>query len=141
MHIFIFQSVPERYDLRNELKRGRTDTWYATRYRSQMSPGDYVFFWMGGDENVRGLYGWGVLKSSAYIKPNWDTFGVDVEYKVRFKRPILARYVKSDVTLNNLLIFKAPSASNFLLDEKEARQLLSLVEKFGEEVPNAGGQL
>jgi hypothetical protein len=105
-----------------------------------MSPGDYVFFWMGGDESVRGLYGWGILKSKAYIKSDWDTFGVDVEYKVKFKKPMLAQYLKSDSTLKNLLIFKAPSASNFLLDEKETQRLVSLIKDFGEEAPSVEGR-
>ena len=31
MHAFIFQSLPERYDLRDKLESGNKDTWYATR--------------------------------------------------------------------------------------------------------------
>jgi hypothetical protein len=69
--VFVFQSVPERYDLRTALQPGKKDTWYATRYRSEMNAGDLVFFWMGGDEHFRGLYGWGQLASAPYLKAGW----------------------------------------------------------------------
>ena len=61
MNAFIFQSVPDRYDLRREFRVGKSDTWYATRYRNEMKAGDIVFFWMRGEEDSRGLYGWGTL--------------------------------------------------------------------------------
>ena len=53
MNIFVFQSVPDRYDLRSKLLPGAHETWYATRYRSDMHSGDVVFFWMAGDERYR----------------------------------------------------------------------------------------
>lgn len=135
MDYFIFQSIPERYDLRRELVPGRTDTWYATRYRNEMDPGDPVFFWMAGDENFRGLYGWGVITSRPYMRPEWKSHGVDVEYEVKFERPILARRIKSDSTLRDFLIFKAPQASNFLLEPHQAHRLIRLIRDQGERPP------
>ena len=82
MNYWIFQAIPERYDLREHFPKDdasdKEATWYATRYRSQMEPGDLVFFWLGGDEQIRGIYGWGHLTSKAYIKKNWDSYGVVV---------------------------------------------------------------
>ena len=72
MNVFLFQSAPEQYDLRKELRPGEFDNWHATRYRMEMHPGDIVFFWMGGDQNFRGLYGWGEITSEPYIKPEWE---------------------------------------------------------------------
>ena len=135
MDYFIFQSVPGRYDLRSELVPGRKDTWYATRYRNEMDPGDTVFLWMAGDENFRGLYGWGVITSKPYMRPEWKSHGVDVEYKVKLERPILARRIKSDPTLRDLLIFKAPQASNFLLEPNQAHGLMRLIRDQGERPP------
>ncbi len=43
MNIFVFQSVPERYDLRQAICPGNRDTWYATRYRNKMNPGDVAY--------------------------------------------------------------------------------------------------
>src|SRR5260370_961577 len=57
MSVFIFQSVPDRFDLREEFEPGLDDTWYATRYRNEMRPGAVVFFWMGGPPEIRGVYG------------------------------------------------------------------------------------
>lgn len=139
MHTFIFQSVLPRYDLRKEVIPGRTDTWFATRYQSAMRPMDIVYFWMGGDESIRGLYGWGHITSSPYVKPGWDSHGVDVEYKVRFNTPFLARELRWDPVLaSRLLIFKAPSATNFLIDPPEAKRLGELLAQRGEIVPPGG---
>lgn len=64
MGVFIFQSVPDRYDLREAIRPGKRDTWQATRYRQEMHPGDPVFLWMAGEEEHRGLYGWVALPAS-----------------------------------------------------------------------------
>lgn len=135
VNIFIFQSVPERYDLRQAIVPGKQDTWYATRYRSDMHPGDLVFFWMAGAAASRGVYGWGHLVSAPYLKPGWDSHGVDVEYEVCFRQPLSVETIRSDPTLAGLLIFRAPSATNFLLSGAEAEHLIRLAQQQGETVP------
>ena len=135
MNAFIFQCIPERFDLRKEIEVGKNETWYATRYRNEMKPGDLVLFWMGGDEHFRGLYGWGELTSAPYLKSGWDSHGVDVRYRGKFDRPILAKSIKDDDSLRDLLIFRAPQASNFLLDQAQTKRLLRLIRDRGEEVP------
>jgi hypothetical protein len=135
MSVFIFQSVPDRYDLRRELRVGKSDTWYATRYRNEMKVGDVVYFWMGGDQDIRGLYGWGNLTSKAYLKRNWDSHGVDVAYSVRFNDPFLARDLKNDAYLRTLLVLRAPQATNFLLTPEQASQLANFIHSRGEEAP------
>lgn len=107
MNTFLFQSVPDRFDLRKEIRPGETDVWYATRYRSEMNPGDVVFFWMGGDEHFRGLYGWGHILSRPYLKAGWDSHGVNVKYDVKFDRPVLAKSIRRDPELSDLLILRA----------------------------------
>ncbi len=136
MSVFVFQSVPERYDLRQAINPGQPDTWYATRYRNDMKPGSVVFFWMAGDENFRGLYGWGHLTSSPYLKPGWDGHGVDVLYDTKFGRPILAKSIRSDPALSQMLILRAPQATNFLLSDSEAKRLIRLIRERGEQPPN-----
>jgi len=136
MNVFIFQSVPERYDLREAIRPGKVDTWYATRYRNEMHPGDLVFFWMGGDEEFRGLHGWGRIGSAPYSKKHWDSHGVDVKYEARFSEPILARTLRNDAVLAEMLIFRAPQATNFLLPGEQARRLTELVLELGETGPS-----
>jgi len=140
MNTWIFQSVPERYDLReiNNIKPGEIVTWYATRYRNEMTPGDIVYFWMGGEESIRGIYGSGVLTSPAYVKRNWDSHGVDVEIRARFKEPIPARVVKADLTLRGLLILRQPQATNFLLNTEEGEALSKIVKNSKEAASTRG---
>jgi hypothetical protein len=110
MNVFIFQSVPERFDLRKAIRVGKRDTWYATRYRNDMHAADLVFFWMAGDEHFRGLYGWGRLAGAPRLETGWGSHGVDVTYEVKFERPILATSLRDDPALADLLIFRAPQA-------------------------------
>jgi len=135
MTTFIFQSLPDRFDLRNKLVPGKKDTWYATRYRNEMKIGDLVYFWMGGDERFRGIYGWGKITSEPYINRNWDSYGVDVEYVVKFERIITSSYLKNDNDLRNLLIIRAPQATNFLVDESQSKKLIKLIRNLGEQEP------
>lgn len=128
MNYWIFQAIPERYDLRSALVEGREVTWYATRYRSYMSPGDLVFFWLGGPEEIRGIYGWGKLTSQPYVKPAWDSHGVDVRYEKRLASHVPAGKIRSDPDLQNLLILRAPQATNFRLSHDEARAISSMIE-------------
>jgi hypothetical protein len=139
MNVFIFQSIPDRYDLDKEIVPGKHDTWYATRYRKKMQIGDIVFFWMAGADARKGLYGWGVLESEPYIKDNWDSYGVDVVYKEKFGQKISKRALHADETLKSTLLFRAPQATNFLLTENEATALINLTRSRGENPPVIGG--
>lgn len=139
MKAFIFQSIPERYDLRSQLSVGKTETWYATRYRSEMKPGDIVLFWMAGDEWFRGLYGWGAINSIPYVKDGWQSHGVDVKCHVKFQNPILAKSFRNDPTLAGMLIFRAPQASNFLLDTRQIKKITKLIREHGEQAPSLDG--
>ncbi|GJM64871.1 EVE domain-containing protein [Persicobacter diffluens] len=135
MNTFIFQSLPQRYDLREKLIPGEKDTWYATRYRNKMKPGDLVYFWMGGDDMFHGLYGWGEITSAPYIREEWDSYGVDIVYRSKFEKPITKSKILKYSNLSNLLLFRAPQASNFLVEPSEAKSMIRLIEKFGEESP------
>lgn len=135
MNVFVFQSVPERYDLRAAIRPGAKDTWYATRYKNEMHPGDLVFFWMGGDRYFRGLYGWGHITTVAYLQDKWDSHGVDVAYNVKFRKPILAESFRDDAILSDLLIFRAPQATNFLLSPEQAKRVVKLVKDRNEDAP------
>jgi hypothetical protein len=134
-NVFLFQSVPDRYDLRRKLAPGKTDTWYATRYRNEMHPDDVVFFWLAGDRQFRGLYGWGRIASDPYLKAGWDSHGIDVHYEEKFKIPLLATAIEDDPVLASMLIFRAPQATNFLLSPQQATRLVQLLRDHGEVPP------
>ena len=88
MNYFIFQSTTARYDLRKKFVEEESAIWFATRYRSVMSPGDVVFFWLAGPDNIKGIYGWGELESVPFDKPEWNAYGVKVRYK-----QLLSKYI------------------------------------------------
>lgn len=135
MNTFIFQSMPERFDLRTGLIEGKTDTWVASRYRKDMQVGDLVYFWMGGDERFRGLYGYGRIVSKPTLDKSGEGFGVDVKYLYKFEVPILSPILKADDVLRGLLIIRFPIGTNFLLDEYEAMRLVKLISELGEKEP------
>ena len=130
MNAWIFQSVPERYDLRDPaLLRERTDdTWYATRYRNDMQPGDLVFFWLAGEEEIRGVYAWGRLTSKPYWESDWDSYGVNVRYEHRIEPHISVQAIRENRILSEMLILRAPQATNFLLSREQARELVSMIQ-------------
>jgi hypothetical protein len=126
MNYFIFQAIPAHYDLRERIIEGLNVTWYATRYRKVMAPGDIVFFWLGGEKQFNGIYGWGNLISIPYARR--DSYGVDVLYQKRLTNPILVNVIKTTPELENLLILRAPMGTNFLISEQEARSLANLID-------------
>lgn len=128
MTYWIFQAVEERYPLREKLQEGRRETWYATRYRNDMKTGDIVFFWLGGSRDVRGIYGWGRLESEPYIKPAWDAHGVDVVYETRLSQYIPIEEIESTEELSELLVLRAPQATNFHLSNAEGKAIIDLMD-------------
>lgn len=130
LSVWIFQAIPERYDLRSEelFMEGNHETWYATRYREWMTTGDIVFFWLGGVGIIqeRGIYGWGKLTSDPYLREGWKDFGVDLIYRRRFPTPLAEPTIKQNPVLSEMLILKVRTGTNFLLSAEEAQALLTL---------------
>jgi hypothetical protein len=111
----------------------------SDRYQTEMKPGDLVYLWMSGDEHFKGLYGWGEISSVPYRRPDWDSHGVDIQYRIRFSKPIKATSLERDPILAQMLVFRAPHASNFLLDEKTAKRLSRIIAERHEQVPVISG--
>lgn len=130
MNYWIFQAVPKRFDIRIKLDAGASLTWYATRYHKKMEPHDIVFFWLGGVPiKEKGIYGWGRLTSTAYIKEDWDSNGVDVRVIEMFAKPITLPDIMQNEILNNMLILRMAIGTNFLLSENEAREIQALCKR------------
>ncbi len=128
MNVWIFQAVPSQYDLRERanLAERKKTTWVASRYRDQMAQGDLVFFWLGGDAESRGVYGWGHLTSKPYGDRD-EGYGADVVYDRRLPEHIAISAIKANRTLQNMQILRAPQATNFLLTRDEAKELIGLL--------------
>ncbi|MEX0956120.1 MAG: EVE domain-containing protein [Rhizobiaceae bacterium] len=126
MRAWIFQSKPDRYDLRTKLIPGKKATWYVTRYRNDINTQDDVYFWLAGDAGIRGIYGKGVIIGLPYLRPDWNDYGIDVEYTERYEPHISVNIIESNSILRNLLIVRAPFGTNFPLDHEQARAIASL---------------
>jgi hypothetical protein len=138
LNVWIFQAIPERYDLRKEeiFREGNHETWYATRYREWMTTGEVVFFWLGGvSVQERGIYGWGQLTSEPYLREGWKDFGVDLIYRRRFPTPLTEPTIKQNPVLSEMLIFKVRTGTNFLLSAEEGQALLTLCQQHDPDGP------
>jgi hypothetical protein len=133
---FIFQAVPERYDLRKELRPGARVSWLATRYQDQMRAGDVVYLWLAGSPSIRGIYGWGLLVGDVTRQVRQER--VLVEYQRSFlehKPPdfIPATVVAQDPVLGESLIIRAPMGTNFPLTTAQDRALRAIIaQRLGE---------
>ena len=139
---WIFQGMPERYDLADKLIPDKIESWTLSRYHSEVKPGDVVYFWRGGRQS--GLYGWGVIPDMPYQRqsnskridnPEW---WVNVRYQIRFENPIR----KDELTagsqgtkLAGLLILRAPQGTNFKVTTNETISLNLLIKKHSETSP------
>lgn len=132
---FIFQSRPDKFDLRTELRPQVVDRWPAARYRTVMRPGDIVYFWLAGPEDIRGIYGWGTIRKFPYRSQGRDTYDVDVYVEQVLAKPLLAVSLRRMPALSDLLILRAPQATNFLLSHEEALQIAAEIGKAGEQPP------
>jgi hypothetical protein len=129
---FIFQGMPDRYDLRRRLKKGHTVAWVASRYRREMKKGDTVYFWRGGDRKYRGIYGWGSIVDDAPSLDNQGIYRVRVEYRKNFLNHDPPIFISSDEiakqsSLQDLLILRVPIGTNFLLTEIQEQTIRSLI--------------
>jgi len=133
VNYWIFQAIPERYDLREQMREGKEVTWYATRYRSKMTPGDRVFFWLAGRKAIRGIYGWGELTSRAYSEEDWDAHGVDVRFDKVLDHHLTVKEIREHPVLQNLMILRVPQGTNFLLSDEEGETLERLTHRVQQE--------
>jgi hypothetical protein len=128
MNYWIFQSVVEQQDLTQRLDEGKEDTRLASRYRQLMSVGDLVFFWLGGSDDIRGIYGWGKLLSEPEFNKDRQEYRVRVRYDKRLANHLQVGQIRAVNELKNLLILRAPQATNFLLSRDDAHLIANLMD-------------
>lgn len=136
---FIFQARKregDEGDLRIFVVEGLTDVWQTSRFWRIMAPGDVVFFWMAGESDIRGVYGWGVLISVAERDVQDGSFSVKVRYERRFGSPLLATTLKIHPRLRLLPVLRNPVGTNFLVPPTLARILAEQARLNGSEAPD-----
>ena len=57
---WIFQALPERYDLAKRLSAGRVENWVVSSFGDAIARGDVVYMWQAGTEAA--LHGWATVK-------------------------------------------------------------------------------
>ena len=130
---WIFQGNPKRYDVDQNFEEGEEETWLASRFREEMRDGDVVYFWRAGEQEKRGIYGWGVIEKDPQRHAGWG-WGVDVRYVKRFPHHLAAEELASDPVFGHHLLFRMPAGTNHTLTEEEDGTLKRLIqEKFGED--------
>jgi hypothetical protein len=132
---WIFQAIPNRYDLREKMISGETGTWLVTRYKDKIKAGDIVYFWLAGNIESRGIYGWGrVVGDGVEYYKDWG-HGVDVKYEKVLPNHISSSEIKNLSNMSEHVLFRMAVGTNFTLTQEQAEELNSkLVELYGTEV-------
>jgi hypothetical protein len=120
--VWLFQAIPERFDIRRELKRRKTDNWTVTTYRDYLRPGDIVLLWQAGSE--AGVYGLAELTSKAWEEKKGDWL-VAMRYTKLLDQPILKSRLCGP--LQDLGVIAAPRGTNFLVRDDEWHALEKLL--------------
>ena len=90
-----------------------------------MSKGDLVYFWMGGNEFIRGIYGWGKVSSEPFEKEGGYRVGIRVARRLPNHIPIDA--IRRNQQLSNLMILNMAIGSNFLINKREAEAIRDML--------------
>lgn len=102
-----------------------------------MSKGDLVYFWMGGDESIRGVYGWGNISSVPFEKDGGYRVGIHVSKRLPSHLHIDA--IRTNPELCNLMILRMAIGSNFQINQREAAAIRNMLpQDFQPEGPRNG---
>lgn len=133
MKYWIFQAVPERYDLSKALASLQSDEWLVTRYAADMSQGDVIYYWQAG--RTAALHAWGIIKTGKVFTDADDDNRIETSYQVQLIPPIPKAELVSHTALQDLQVFRAPQGTNFKVSLKEATALNSLIKLKGFKAP------
>jgi hypothetical protein len=135
---FIFQAKPSIYPLEEKLKVDREVGWLASRLRDEMKLGDIVYYWRAGEEEHRGIYGWGNITSDGPFVDSRGTYRVAVTCRKIFESHINVTELRTHPILRGLQILHNAMGTNFLITQEENDALFSLIiDKFDPSwVPN-----
>jgi len=136
---WIFQALPERYNLAEQLRPGRTENWVVSRFAREITPGDVVYLWQAGSEAA--VFGWATVNSPVF-EPNLSegkssseasprSQRVEILYQARFEPPITRAEIRSHGQLAGLAILRTAQGTNFRVEPSEARALVELARTHG----------
>ncbi|SRR6266568_1552114 len=140
---WIFQALPERYNLAEKLRSGRTETWVVSRFGREIAPGDVVYLWQARSEAA--VFGWAIVNSPVF-EPHLSegtsssvasrrSQRVEILYQARFDPPITRAEIRSHGRLAGLAILRNAQGTNFRVTPSEARALYELARTHGFKTP------
>ena len=124
-NVWIFQAVPEDYDLVTEVpkRRSQGDSWRVTRFRGEMQKNDLLLYWRSGQE--AGIYCTGWISEPAYrVGKRWR---VDVKFNPLLESPIYRDTLLRHPTLKGLSILRCARGTNFEVKPAEWHELKRLL--------------
>ncbi|MFC7673279.1 McrB family protein [Mycolicibacterium sp. GCM10028919] len=141
-HVWIFQSNPEFYDLRDYLARpdvgpGSTDSWVLRQHMNDVADGDTVLLWVSGPE--AGIYATGTIVGESFTRPREEWEGADAPAESRaigyrldrslHDHPVLRGQLLGDPILKDLQIIKQPNGTNYKVTKPQWEMLRTLIDR------------
>lgn len=140
--VWIFQSNPEMYDLREFLGRpevgpGTADSWILRQHADDVHDGDTVLLWVSGPD--AGIYATGSIVGESFLRPreDWEPDDAPDESRAigyRLDRSLLDHPVKREDLLSNpvlkdLQIIKQPNGTNYKVTSQQWEMLRTLLDR------------
>ncbi|WP_163719691.1 McrB family protein [Mycolicibacterium psychrotolerans] len=139
--VWIFQSNPEKFDLREHLRSpdvgpGVTDSWVLRQHAEDVAEGDTVLLWVSGAD--AGIYATGTIIGDAFTRSreSWEGNDAPVESRAigyRLDRSLVDHPVRREdlikhPTLSDLQIIKQPNGTNYKVSSHEWEMLRALLD-------------
>lgn len=135
---WIFQAVPDRFDLMKALQHLRVFRWNVNQNKARIRAGDDVYLWLAGSK--AGIVARGKLLTDPTMmadapeeapfeketEAETPKLRVAIEVRTVFPKPIFKDKLKDIPALSSMLILTNPRGTNFPLTEQEAIELDAL---------------
>ena len=131
MNVWIFQAVPENYELTKEIpaKLNDIEDWPANQHRDEMKPNDKAYLWQAGKQS--GIYGVGLLDGTIYQNES-NEWRIDLRYVKYFTSPFLRSRLLKHRVLKNLKVIRIRRGTTFSVTPEE-REALEAIEVLSEQ--------
>ncbi len=141
MAYWLFQGNPKYYRVIDGIRDFEQMPWLVTRYAKDIASGDGVLIWVSGKE--AGIYALAEVTEPAQVlsqlpdRKYWTNASRAVDKAqaiIQFKqklldRPLLKTNLLLDPVLKNLLVIRAPNATNFKVTPEEWQRVRELLKE------------
>lgn len=139
MAYWLFQGNPKYYRVLDGIRDFEQMPWLVTRYGKDIASGDGVLVWVSGKK--AGIYAIAEVTEPAQVRESlpdrkyWTDASRAVgkhQVMIRFtnkllEHPLLKTNLLQDPVLKNLLVIRAPSATNFKVSPEEWQRVHELL--------------